>query len=487
MPAVTRHPGQTLRADPARVIARLFLPAVDLPPHVGMQAVVENVLDLDEAEVETAAAAIVDDFGARHTDLPAILREHASTVASRAGGTPPLSPARQVLLGAVFTAEHAVEGAALCNPSVVAHPDQDDLAPGALRVAVSLRGISEGHVSAIEFATAVVGPGPSWTFEPREHPLVPGHSAPDPVPRSHLRSMLDDADGLDLLARAVLEQLPERCTSQDLETVLERQPTDLLIHPDAAATAQLLRRLVSSSYSVGFPAGAGLSRRVLLPSDPQEVQGMEDARFVRFDDDGTVEYRATYTAYDGRGVASRLLTTTDLTTFRSVRLAGPEARNKGMALFPRTVGGRHLALSRSDGARTSLATSEDGLTWDRSALVEEPRSVWQLMRVGNSGSPLETPEGWLVLTHGVGPMRRYAVSALLLDLDDPTRVLRKLERPFLVPQEEEREGYVPNVVFTCGAIIHDATLWVPYGIGDARVSVASVPLGELLEEMRPVA
>ena len=211
---------------------------------------------------------------------------------------------------------------------------------------------------------------------------------------------------------------------------------------------------------------------------------MEDARFTRFaDDDGTVEYRATYTAYDGRRIAPRLLVSSDLRVFSAYRLAGPAARNKGMALFPRKVHGQYLALCRSDGESTSLASSADGYVWDRPVVLQEPSAPWEMLQVGNCGPPIETDQGWLVLTHGVGPMRVYVIGALLLDLDDPTRVVGYSRTPLLSPGPDDQDGYVPNVLYSCGAFRHDGLVWIPYGIGDSRIGVAYVPLDEVLADL----
>ena len=211
---------------------------------------------------------------------------------------------------------------------------------------------------------------------------------------------------------------------------------------------------------------------------------MEDARFTRFiDDAGVAQYRATYTAYDGRRIAPRLLVSSDLRVFRAHRLAGTAARNKGMALFPRTVGGQHLALCRSDGERTSLASSADGYLWSRPVVIQEPSQPWQILQVGNCGPPIETERGWLVLTHGVGPMRVYVIGALLLDLDDPARVLGSSSSPLLTPRPGEQDGYVPNVAYSCGAVLHDGLLWIPYGIDDSRIGVAYAPLDDVLADL----
>ncbi|MEP6599009.1 MAG: glycoside hydrolase family 130 protein [Actinomycetota bacterium] len=476
-----------LRPDPARVIARLYLPGEELPQAPSrVAAVVDRVLALDEAEINRLAKRLRAEFSCRHRDYEALIARHASVVSTHVGDAA-LSPARQLVLGATFTAEYAVEGAALCNPSAVPHPDQSGVADGQLRVAVSLRGIGEGHVSTIGFCDAVVGPGASWTFEDRPLPAVAGVSAPSYWRREHLHAVLADQRKIGGLISAVLGALPAQFHAVDLEQALQDAHPDLLTGPGGRGAAELMRAVVHSTYEVQFPGDVGIAQQVLMPGAPEERNGVEDARFTRFlDDNGAVEYRATYTAYDGRRITPRLLTSPDLRSFRAHRLAGPAARNKGMALFPRAVGGRQLALCRSDGERTSLTSSADGLVWEKPRSLQAPGASWELLQVGNCGPPIETDRGWLVLTHGVGPMRTYAIGALLLDLDEPARVIGRLVTPLLEPGPQETEGYVPNVVYSCGGLVHDGLLWIPYGIGDARISVAWTPLAELLDHLTSV-
>jgi predicted GH43/DUF377 family glycosyl hydrolase len=289
------------------------------------------------------------------------------------------------------------------------------------------------------------------------------------------------------LAHAVLAALPDPFDAEDLGRVLIEAQQNLFPRPGLQDTADLLRGLVASAYEVDFAAGSQLSSRTLMPGSAEESNGIEDARFVQFTDaGGSVQYRATYTAYDGLHIAPRLLTSPDLRVFRAQRLTGPAARNKGMALFPRLIGGRHYSLCRSDGESSYLSSSTDGLRWGKAELIRQPQQSWEILQVGNCGSPIETPAGWLVLTHGVGPMRVYRIGAMLLDLDDPTRVLGYLERPLLQGEQDQREGYVPNVVYSCGGLVHDGRLWLPYGIGDARIAVDWVDLADLLAAMSPV-
>ena len=474
-----------LRPDPARVIARLFLPGEELHQgHSRAGQVIDRVMSLAEDEVERLAAGLVSDFGYRHHNYEALLRRHASIVSAHIEEPRGLTPARRLLLGATFTAEYATEAAALCNPSAVLGPDQSGLRNGQARVALSLRGIGEGHISSIGFCSAVVGPGAQWSFEPRLLPVSVADTTPASWRRAHLHAVLADQGHLDELAEAVMHALPAELDSVDLEHALAEAHRGLLTRADSAATVDLLRRVVASAYDASFARDSDLGQRILSPTADEESNGMEDARFTRFvADDGTAEYRATYTAYDGTRIAPRLLISPDLRVFRAHRLAGPAARNKGMALFPRKVHGQHLALCRSDGESTSLASSPDGYVWDRLAVLQEPSASWEMLQVGNCGPPIETDQGWLVLTHGVGPMRVYVIGALLLDLDDPTRVVGYSKAPLLSPSADERDGYVPNVVYSCGAFLHDGLVWIPYGIDDSRIEVAYAPLDEVLANL----
>ncbi len=478
-----------LHPDPARVVARLFLPGEELKrAHSRASQVVGRVMSLAEDEAERLAAGLVRDFGGRHRNYQELLRRHASIVSAHVEEARELTAARTLLLGASFTAEYATEGAALCNPSAVLSPDQSGLHAGQARLALSVRAIGEGHISSIGFCSAVVGPGAQWSFEPRLLPVSVADTTPARWRRAHLHAVLADQGYLDELAEAILRALPVEFEGVDLERALAEAHRDLLTRAGSAATADLLRKVVSSAYNASFARDADLGQRILSPSADEESNGMEDARFTRFvHDDGTAEYRATYTAYDGRRIAPRLLISSDLRVFRAHRLAGPAARNKGMALFPRKVHGQHLALCRSDGESTSLASSVDGYVWDPLVVLQEPSAPWEMLQVGNCGPPIETDRGWLVLTHGVGPMRVYVIGTLLLDLDDPTRVVGYSRTPLLSPGPDEQDGYVPSVVYSCGAFLHDGLVWIPYGIDDCRIGVAYAPLGEVLADMSSVS
>ena len=482
---VRRHP-QRLVADSSRVVAQLFVPGQEGPMVGESRAgpVVQRILALDDREVDEAMAEVAARFRARHRDLDALLDEHFELVAHRVPEFASLPVPRRRLIGAYFTQEIAVEAAAVCNPSMVAHPDQRGVGAGDLRFAMSVRAVGEGHRSSIEFRTGVVGADGDVRVEPPAAPLVSGR----PVPMAYrrdlfhrvLRAMDDDLSS----AAYVLDSLPDPFTALELDDALHQLSGQLVTRRGATRTIDRIRRIAASNYGVDFPPDSLLSQRVLLPTAPTEAAGMEDARWVRFcDDDGTVTYHATYTAWDGEHIAVQLLTTTDFVSFTSTQLTGQGAANKGMALFPRRIGGRYAALSRWDRATNSVVMSDDLGHWDHPASLVAPRRSWDLVQLGNCGSPIATPAGWLALTHGVGPMRRYVIGAELLDIDDPTRVIASLTEPLVTPAEDERDGYVPNVVYSCGALLHGDRVVIPVGLGDASIRVVTVSLDQLLDRL----
>ncbi len=477
--------GVELLPDSSRVMARLFLPGEGYA-RTGSRAgdIMERIDATTPDELRAEALRILASFGPRDESFPALLRRHAATVAFRAGETPPMDPDHEIVLGAAFTAEYSLEAAALCNPSAVPHPDQSGLEPGQLRLAVALRAIGEGHISSIVFATAVVGPG--WVFGPRPMPLVAATVSEGDWTRAHFRESLETEGRLNEVSGAIVRALPAAFMSSQIERAISDVPAELAQRHDTRSDLDVLRTMAWSAYHARFEAWSQLGQRVLLPAASDETNGMEDARFVLFThDDGRTEYRATYTAYNGQAVAPRLVVSPDLLEFAVHRLTGPAARNKGMALFPRPIGGKMFALTRTDGENTSIARSSDGLFWSDIAVLHRPRLLWEVVQTGNCGSPIETPDGWLVLLHGVGPMRQYSIGAMLLDLEDPTVVRARLREPLLRPPAGASDGYVPNVVYSCGAVLHEGKVWLPYGIAVQRVRVASIDLAELLAAMTP--
>ncbi len=472
----------TLNPDPRRVIVKLFVPGEDAAlVRTRASGLIERVAHLDESETSSLLRQTLQRFGNRHHDLETTFQHHYDLVHHRVARGSDLSPTARLLVGAYFSHEYAVEAAALCNPSMVPHPDQGDLASDQLRVAISLRQIGEGHLSSIGFATAVLGPEKHLSVADRSGPLLTGRRSGVHHRRDLLTAGLAEQGWDNEVSATILGSLADRFDDDDLERALSHLPADLLTRKTTHDTIEQVRRTTAASYAVAFPDDVPLHRRVLWPATPPESNGMEDARFVRFiDDNGEAVYRATYTAYDGRHIAGRMLRTSDLQDFEVTPLRGQAANNKGMALFPRPVAGRELALCRSDGETIGLTTLDAQNRWQRPVPLHTPRRSWELIQVGNCGSPLETDAGWLVLTHGVGPMREYAIGALLLDLHQPDHVIAELPGVLLAPDDAERDGYVPNVLYSCGGLVHAGRLWLPYGISDTRVGFATVPLAAVL-------
>jgi predicted GH43/DUF377 family glycosyl hydrolase len=479
---------QRLGADPSRVITRLFVPGQEGFEHQDSRAgaVLARILALDEDDVRASLDDVVTRFDRRHRDLDGTFRRHARELADRLNPGRELSEARKLLLGATFTSEYAIEGAALCNPSIVADPDQTGTSAGSLRFVMSVRGIGEGHRSSIGFRTGTIDAAGGATIDEAARFATVGTIVPTlldaVVFRSELARLRDEGEAADY----ILDALGDRFTRADLDEQLDKLETHLSTRGRAAATMSLIRTIAARSYAVEFSKDTTVSERVLWPAMAAEAAGMEDARFVRFvDDDGSITFYATYTAYSGSHISQQLLETNDFRYFTSTPLVGPAAANKGLALFPRRIHGRLAAMSRSDRESNTIAFSDHLSTWPVAHPCQAPTEAWEALQLGNCGPPIETDAGWLVLTHGVGPMRTYRIGAILLDLDDPTRVLGRLRQPLLSPAVDERDGYVPNVVYSCGALVHAETLVIPYGIADAAIGVAMVPLPELLDSLVP--
>lgn len=476
-----------LLPDSNRVIAKPFVDDAAVPSGESRSGLlIERVLAIPEPEVHRVLAEVLAAFSARHRDLEALLERHFEMVASRVRTDAVVTRERRLLIGAYFTSEYSVEAAALFNPSMVPAPDQGGLAAGEQRFVMSLRAVGEGHISSIEFRSGVLDAAGGLRIDPPGTKLVTGRrSAPETYAREQFATKLSELGAWNDVARGVLAPLAERFSPPDLEQALSALegsgPPDAIRYE----TAKIIRVLAASSYVTRFPVDSALDERILFPAGPHETHGMEDARFVRFvDDDGEVTYYATYTAYDGFEILPQLIVTRDFVSFSITTLNGVAAQNKGMALFPRRVGGQYVMLSRKDRENLHLATSTDVQYWNQVRELHEPSHPWELRHIGNCGPPIETSAGWLVITHGVGPMRRYCLGALLLDLDDPSRVIAHLPAPLLEPDATEREGYVPNVLYSCGGMLHGDDLVLPYGFADWGIRIATISVPELLAALR---
>ncbi len=480
---VVRRSPVHMAADRSRVVTRLFVPG-----HEGFDqqesrssAVLKRVLALPDEEVQRSLDDVIERFEGRHHCLTETFLRHADELSDRLDPECELSDTRRLLLGATFTSEYAIEGAALCNPSMIMHPDQTGISRGSLRFVMSVRAIGEGHFSSIGFRTGTItgsgeidlDPAPQFATQGcQETAMLVGD-----VFRGELRRLRGGGDDADY----VLGRLGKRFTEAELESRLRLLEKHVATRKQARRIIGLIRRIAERTYGVRFDHNTPLCERVLLPAMSAESNGMEDARFVRFtDDDASVTYYASYTAYNGTDIGQQLLETKDFLTFTASPIVGASAANKGLALFPRRIAGRLAALSRSDRESNTITYSDNPRRWEDGQPCQQPTKSWEVIQLGNCGSPIETEAGWLVLTHGVGPMRTYSISAILLDLEEPTRIIGQLREPLLSPAADEQDGYVPNVVYSCGALVHSGTLVVPYGIADSAIGIATVPLDELL-------
>ena len=474
----------TLVPESQRVIVRPFIPN----NAERISAIIERALALKEEEVDETLEALHAEFGngSRHFDINETLQAHYKKVQDVVAQRP-LSAARQLLIGALFSGEYALESSALFNPSIVPHPDQLGVVEGGLRFIMSLRATGEGHISSIEFRAGDISPKGEISFEPTSRFV----SLPEVVPNPtywkkrfaiKLHEMGVDQDCVKLVMEPLSDQFTLIALTESVEVI--RREASPSSH-EIGHALECIQWLAESNYELCFSPQLAVSERIIFPVSRNECNGIEDARFVRFiDDDGTVTFYATYTAYNGFGILPQLIETTDFRHFRIVTLNGDAVQNKGMALFPRRINGRYAMLSRQDDGNMFIMFSDSPHHWSNPTILLRPAEMWESVKVGNCGSPIETEAGWIVLTHGVGPMRKYCIGAALLDLSEPTKVIGRLREPLLCAEGNERDGYVPNVVYSCGSLLHGDELILPYGMSDKATTIVSVPLKELIDALR---
>lgn len=468
-----------LQPESARVIIRPFIPAS--PQRLA--TIIGRALALTEEEVETELAAVHANFDSRHLDIEPVLMSHFAKVQSEVFTQRPLTRSRQLLIGALFSGEYSLEAAALFNPSIVAHPDQSDVPAGGLRFIMSLRATGEGHISSIEFREGSISPDGDITLVPVSRYVSLPEVLPNPSYRKKRFVVKLHEMGFDNECTAtVMDTLAADFTRSELAVrVASVRRESVPLSHENRRTLECVQWLADSNYELCFSSKLAVSERILFPVSQNESNGIEDARFVRFvDDDESVTYCATYTAYNGRAILPQFIETQDFLHFRVLTLNGTAVQNKGMALFPRRIRGRYVMLSRQDDENLFVMFSDNPHHWGDPHLILRPAEAWESVKLGNCGSPIETEAGWLVITHGVGPMRKYCIGVVLLDLEDPTRVIGRLRHPLLCPEGVEREGYVPNVVYSCGSLVHGGQLILPYAMSDKATAIVSLPLADLL-------
>jgi predicted GH43/DUF377 family glycosyl hydrolase len=471
----------TFSSDIRRVITRFFDP--------GGAARIRNVAERVNALSDTQVDRILDDiflrFRTRHGNIASALEENYRTAMALIGESDHASHNRRMLIGAYLTAEYSIESAALFNPSIVPHHSQRNLPAGAVRFIMSLRATGEGHVSSIVFRTGVIYSDHRIQIDPCSRLTRPGRVVPDKqYEKALFRRKLNDIGVYEAVADLVLDRLADSFTSAQLEQAITAVRVAASGEVPFEKTLQDIRWLARSNYQLELSAETAASEVVIFPQTSNESHGIEDLRMVRFvDDDGTITYYGTCTAFDGYRVLPQLIETRDFLTIGVHTINGARAQNKGMALFPRRIGGHYVMCSRIDGENLYIMASDIVHFWESAELLQTPRSPWEFVQIGNCGSPLETPQGWLLLTHGVGPMRTYCIGAMLLDLDDPLKVIGCLDEPLVAPTERERDGYVPNVAYTCGAMIHNGQLYLPFATSDIITRFATVSLDSLLSRL----
>jgi predicted GH43/DUF377 family glycosyl hydrolase len=483
---VTRKDSKFL-PDPSRVIARFFNISDERSKYV-----ITNVLAMSESEVYTTLSQVLRGYSRRHRNISKIFETHFNKLYNLFDelGIKPgnVNQSHKLLIGSYFTVEYSIESAAFFNPSIVEDPDQSELGPDEKRVILSFRATGEGHISSIVFRSGIINKNNNLIIEPVGKMLAEAERI-----RRHIYNKesfikkLDEMRDFDnkISPAFVLEKLDNSFTYGELKRAVEETRKTSHLTANKELIVNQMMWLAKSHYELDFSLDSAISERVIFPISETERNGIEDARFVKFtDDNGEVTYYATFTAYDGISILPKLLTTKNFYHFKGLPIHGELAQNKGMALFPRKINGKYAMLCRIDGMNNYLAYSDNINIWREAKLIQKPKYPWDLIQVGNGGSPIETEEGWLVITHGVGPMREYVLGASLYELDNPEKEIGRLKSPLLAPNNEEREGYVPNVVYSCGSIIHNGNLIIPYGMSDCASTYASINLNELLNELK---
>lgn len=475
------------KPDPSRVIAR-FLYTND----ARAKKLICSVLELSVNEVSYALNQTLRDYSMRHRNISKIFEKHFNKVAHlfiQLGIKPEtITESQKILIGSYFTMEYSIESAAFFNPCIIEHPDQTETGPDEKRVILSFRATGEGHISSIVFRTGVLDKENNLRLQPIGKMLEEAeHIRRHVYNKKSFQQKLDEMQDIHgiIPSELILDRLNEEFTYGELRKCIEEARQAHHLVSDKELLFNQIIWLASSHYELEFSLDTNISERVIFPVSANEKNGIEDARFVKFtQENGETIYYATYTAFDGKTILPKMLETSNFYHFNILPIHGEIAQNKGMAMFPRKVNGKYAMLCRLDGFSNYIAYSDTITIWREAKLLLEPKYPWELIQIGNCGSPIETEEGWLVITHAVGPMREYVLGAYLLDLQNPEKVIGQLKTPLLVPNAEEREGYVPNVVYSCGSMVHNDDLIIPYAMSDYASTYATVNIRELLNELK---
>lgn len=472
--------------DPSRVIARFHFADEERSKNI-----IRKVLDMPESMAKEALNQVLRGYSKRHRSISKIFQNNFNKL-SHLFNELKINPANveehmKVLVGSYFTKEYSIESAAFFNPSIVEDPDQSELRSGEKRVILSFRTTGEGHISSIVFRSGILDEHNDLHIEPVGKMLDEAENIKRFIYEKELflAELSELQDNNKKVTSLVFSKLGDQFTYGELARKVKETKEELKLSTSKEIFFNRIMWLASSHYEIQFSLDTAISERVIFPVSANERNGIEDARFIKFtDDDGQVTYYATYTAYDGLTILPKLIETKDFYHFEIKPINGEMGRNKGMALFPRKIKGKYAMLCRIDGVNNYISFSDDINIWREAKRIQEPKYPWEFIQIGNCGSPIETKEGWLVLTHAVGQMREYVLSASLFDLDNPEKEIGRLSAPLMTPNEEEREGYVPNVLYTCGALVHNNELCIPYAMSDFASAFACVNLNELLDELK---
>lgn len=477
----------TFNPDSGRVIARFLFTNEQRAVNT-----IRFVLEMSEKEASQTLKQTLRDYSMRHRNISKIFENHFNKITHLLSeldtAADKIGYSKKILIGSYFTMEYSIESAAFFNPSMVEHPDQTEVGPDSIRVIVSFRATGEGHISSIVFRAGILDKNNKLTLDPIGNLLEEAeHIRRHTYHKKTFIHKLNEMQDVQTIIppELILDKLGDTFTYGELHTCVQEAGKAVHLASNKEYLFNRIMWLASSHYELQFSLDTNISERVIFPVSANEKNGIEDARFVKFtDEDNKIKYYATYTAYDGTTILPKLLETEDFYHFKVMPLHGEIARNKGMALFPRKVNGKYAMLCRLDGFNNYIAFSDNITIWREAKILQQPKYPWELIQIGNCGSPIETEEGWLVITHGVGPMREYVLGAALFDLDNPEKEIGRSTTPLLIPNPQEREGYVPNVVYSCGSMVHNDDLILPYAMSDFSSTYASINLQELISELK---
>ena len=464
--------------DYSRVIIKAHIPG----EKERIEKIIKRVLNLSEEKTKKILGRVLASFSNRHKNIEEAFDKNFNKIKNYLPLDIKIDDNKRALLGAYFSSEYSIQAAAFFNPSIVPHPDQSGLQEGSLRFILSFRSVGEGHISSIEFRSGIVDQNCKFTFDKVSPYAERAQIVSNPIydKNTFFWKLSEMQKTENIISQQVYDQLSDQFLLSDLINVLCN-----VVDAEHKDIGSNIKWLAKSNYQLEFKPDLELSEKIIFPASQNDSNGIEDARFVRFvDEAGRVTYYATYTAYNGFGILPQILETEDFLTFKMITLNGQFSKNKGMALFPRKINGKYMMVSRVDGENLYLMSSENIHFWHNAQLLKEPEYEWEFVQIGNCGSPIETDKGWILLTHGVGPMREYCIGIIILDLEDPSKIIGTMVEPLLVPTQEEREGYVPNVVYSCGAIVHNDNLIIPYAMSDTCSGIVTVSVSELFNNVQ---